>query len=290
MWKRNMLVCLLVLLSALVIVMLLPKGNAACSFGDFPPGHPSYTETSWPVDATWTITTGTDCTGTTIYARGSIVITSTGSLNLKNSKLLFNMSKTTDGGYGITVKGGGRLDIVNSEIRVVPPPLIDYQVLVNVDTATLITAGKMKADGSDIRFTDSDGTTILSHWVEPGTINTGSTKIWVKVPYIPSTVVKKIYMNYGNAGATDISSGNNTFGFFDDFDGASLDTSKWPTYTGLIFVGGGVLNLGVGTATNTYIAATGFDLRAYAKEGLGASMEGRIRATALPISANFGAR
>ncbi|TDA42196.1 MAG: hypothetical protein DSO07_00605, partial [Thermoproteota archaeon] len=35
--------------------------------------------------------------------------------------------------------------------------LTDYQVKIVVDTASLISAGKMKSDGSDIRFTDSDG-------------------------------------------------------------------------------------------------------------------------------------
>ncbi|MEW5760667.1 MAG: right-handed parallel beta-helix repeat-containing protein [Candidatus Thermoplasmatota archaeon] len=94
--------------------MVLSRSNAACS-GSLPPGHPAYTDTSWPVDTTWTIDQGTDCTGTTIYARGNIVITSTGSLNLKDSNLIFNM--TSDGQYGITVKGNGRLDVVNSVIR-----------------------------------------------------------------------------------------------------------------------------------------------------------------------------
>ena len=43
--------------------------------------------------------------------------------------------------------------------------LTDYQVLVTVDTASLIFDGKMQLNGDDIRFTDSDGTTLLSYWI-----------------------------------------------------------------------------------------------------------------------------
>jgi hypothetical protein len=75
--------------------------------------------------------------------------------------------------------------------------LTDYQVLVTVDTASLIAAGKMKDDGGDIRFTDSDGTTLLPYWVE-GPINASNTKIWVKVPQIPANGTKTIYLYYGN--------------------------------------------------------------------------------------------
>ena len=63
--------------------------------------------------------------------------------------------------------------------------LMDCQVLVTLDTAALVTAGKMKSDGSDIRFAGSDGYTNLSYWIESG-MNTASTSIWVKVPSIPS--------------------------------------------------------------------------------------------------------
>jgi ABC-type transporter Mla MlaB component len=40
--------------------------------------------------------------------------------------------------------------------------LTDYQVLVTVDTASLISAGKMRSDCGDIRFTDEDGVTLLN--------------------------------------------------------------------------------------------------------------------------------
>jgi len=91
--------------------------------------------------------------------------------------------------------------------------LTDYQVLVTVDTASLISAGKMRSDGGDIRFTDSDGA-LLSYWIESG-INTAKTKIWVKVPSIPAKSTKTIFMYYGStASVSSASDGASTFIMF----------------------------------------------------------------------------
>ena len=104
--------------------------------------------------------------------------------------------------------------------------LTDYQILVTVDTATLISDGKMRSDCGDIRFVDSDDSTKLSYWIESG-CNTSSTKIWVKVPSIPASSTKTIYMYYGNPSASSESDGEVVFEFFDDFEGDAIDTSKW---------------------------------------------------------------
>jgi|GEM_PF-2105705 hypothetical protein len=84
----------------------------------------------------------------------------------------------------------------------------DYQVLINADTASLISAGKMKTDCSDIRFTQSDGTTKLNYWIESG-CNSGNTRIWVKTNL--QTGDNTIYMYYGNSIASSESSLSNTF-------------------------------------------------------------------------------
>jgi hypothetical protein len=84
----------------------------------------------------------------------------------------------------------------------------------------------MRSDGGDIRFTDSDGVTLLNYWIESG-IGTNNTRIWVKVPSIPPSSKKTIYLYYGNPSATSLSNGDDTFDFFDDFLGTSLDTTKW---------------------------------------------------------------
>lgn len=87
--------------------------------------------------------------------------------------------------------------------------------------------GNCNGDFSDIRFTDLDGGTTLDYWIE--TIEPGiSAYIWVKVnniPIYPNT--KQIYIYYGKPTATSESNGDNTFSFFDDFDGLALDLDKW---------------------------------------------------------------
>jgi len=99
--------------------------------------------------------------------------------------------------------------------------LSDYQVLVTFDSASLISAGKMRSDCGDLRFTGSDGITVLSYWIESG-VNSSSTKVWVKVNSVPNGS-STIYMYYGNSGASSASSSTNTFDFFDDFEDGVVD-------------------------------------------------------------------
>ncbi len=78
--------------------------------------------------------------------------------------------------------------------------LTDYQIKVTLTTSNF-DYSKAKSDGSDIRFTDSDGVTILDYWIEKW--NTSGTSIlWVKVPNIPASSTKTIYMYYGNPTAS----------------------------------------------------------------------------------------
>jgi hypothetical protein len=130
--------------------------------------------------------------------------------------------------------------------------LTDYQVLVTLDTQSLISAGKMSSDGGDIRFTDSDGNTLLSYWIESG-INTNSTKIWVKVPSIPASSLKIIYVYYKNPSATSQSNIKTTFNNKgDDFNDNSLDTNIWSTSTpvGTISETGQKLNISIASSSN----------------------------------------
>ncbi|MHC1574381.1 MAG: DUF2341 domain-containing protein [Candidatus Methanogasteraceae archaeon] len=85
----------------------------------------------------------------------------------------------------------------------------DYPVLVDVDTAGMVAAGKIASDCGDIRFTAADGSTLLSYWVESGA-NTDSTKIWVKVQLIPGSGTT-IYLYYGNPDASSQSNKQDTF-------------------------------------------------------------------------------
>jgi len=108
-----------------------------------------------------------------------------------------------------------------------PKALTDYAVLVNLSVSDLVAAGKLRSDLGDMRFADSDGTTLLKYWVEAGT------NVWVKVPSIPASAKKTIYLYYGNPSATLVSEGGKVFEVFDQFDGNGLDTTTWTlTYPG----------------------------------------------------------
>jgi hypothetical protein len=104
----------------------------------------------------------------------------------------------------------------------------DYVVLVTVDTASLVTEGKMAATGSDIRFASPSGIE-LPWWIESG-LNTSSTRLWVKVHQIP-IVGTTIQLDYGNPsavlGGPYANSGHNTFELFDDFETTALDPARW---------------------------------------------------------------
>ena len=96
----------------------------------------------------------------------------------------------------------------------------NFEVRDSINTAALVTAGKMKADGGDIRFADSLCNP-LSYYVMSG-INTNATIIWVKVPSLPASGTRTVYMYYGNQSATSLSNANNTFAFYEGFDGNNL--------------------------------------------------------------------
>src|SRR3989344_4174212 len=43
----------------------------------------------------------------------------------------------------------------------------NYQIMITMDTSTLITAGKMQSDCDDVRVVDDQGK-VLPHWIETG--------------------------------------------------------------------------------------------------------------------------
>lgn len=104
--------------------------------------------------------------------------------------------------------------------------LTDYQIRIDLDN-TNFNFSKANSNGSDIRFTDDDETTLLSYWIEKYDNTNQKAIIWVKIPSISANSTKTIYLYYGNASATSESNGDNVFEFFDDFDGSNLDAGKW---------------------------------------------------------------
>ena len=131
--------------------------------------------------------------------------------------------------------------------------LTDFQVSLSIGTSALIAAGKMQTNCADIRITDSQGK-VLPHWIEdnnPGCNQVTDTKIWVKVPSLPSSG-GTIFFYYGNPSATDIQNGNTVFEFFDDFSG---DLSQWLNVSSIPWtISAGALNI-TPASDNQYLVA-----------------------------------
>jgi len=104
-----------------------------------------------------------------------------------------------------------------------PGDLTDFQVHVDVDYDS-----DMAADFADLRFTDEFGTMTLPYWIEFDTAPVNA-YVWVRVPVIAAESITTLRMYYGNPNAAAGSDGPATFLFFDDFEAAELDASKWKT-------------------------------------------------------------
>jgi hypothetical protein len=85
-----------------------------------------------------------------------------------------------------------------------------------------------RTDFGDVRFTRSDGVTLLDYWME-SKVDGDYAVFWVKVADDLSTIPATIYIYYGKSDAATTSNGDNTFLLFDDFLGNSLDSNKWTT-------------------------------------------------------------
>ncbi|MHA1188374.1 MAG: DUF2341 domain-containing protein [Candidatus Heimdallarchaeota archaeon] len=102
--------------------------------------------------------------------------------------------------------------------------LFNYTVPITFDSSNF-NYTKVQENGGDIRFLHSNNYTLLNHWIENWDTS-GSSKIWVQIPYIESHDLISIYLYYGNDLATSMSDGNLVFTFFEDFS-ETLDPSKW---------------------------------------------------------------
>jgi len=92
--------------------------------------------------------------------------------------------------------------------------LTDFPVHIVMDTASLISAGKMQGDCDDIRIMNSSVTGELSYEIETGTCNTSETVLWVKIPALyNSSTVNTVYVYYGNS---TVLSGEDVLGVWDN--------------------------------------------------------------------------
>lgn len=99
----------------------------------------------------------------------------------------------------------------------------DYQIQVN-----LTHDSDMNSTGQDIRFTDSDGSTILNYWMDRSqSVNGSYYYFFVRLPVLEN---KTIYAYYGNWELYTTSNGSLTFPSFSDFEG--VKESFWTTTAG----------------------------------------------------------
>jgi len=83
--------------------------------------------------------------------------------------------------------------------------LTNFPVMVKLTTSTF-DFSKAKDDGTDIRFTDSDGQTLLDFERELHSTSTSLGIYWVEIPSVSSTATTTFYIYYGNSGASDAAS------------------------------------------------------------------------------------
>lgn len=104
--------------------------------------------------------------------------------------------------------------------------LADFQVAIPFNTAELLTAGKLRADGADLRVLDQDCAP-LPFFADSAAASAGNT-IWVRLASLAQGETKTIRIYYGNAGEADpAADGDATFLFFDDFSSGGVDPAKW---------------------------------------------------------------
>lgn len=85
-----------------------------------------------------------------------------------------------------------------------------------------------QADFDDVAFFDNDQSTQLDCWLQEYTASTTAI-FWVEVADNLGSGNVTIYIAYGDADGTSQSNGDNTFLFFDDFNDASINGTKWDT-------------------------------------------------------------
>lgn len=95
-----------------------------------------------------------------------------------------------------------RKSITVDKTKVPNTDQINFPVLISLtipDFKDATNNGKVgQADGGDILFTGSDGTTKLSHEIETYNNSTGELVAWVKIPTLSTSTNTVIYIYYGN--------------------------------------------------------------------------------------------
>ena len=110
--------------------------------------------------------------------------------------------------------------------------LTNYSIGIKLNLSDEYSNNKIQQYCEDARFTYYNSTsgneTEISYWVEECNLSAAdNATFWVKLPFIENNANTTVYFYYGNPSADSASDGNAVFEFFDDFEEAGLNTSKW---------------------------------------------------------------
>ena len=101
-------------------------------------------------------------------------------------------------------------------------PETEINVMIEMDTSALISAGKMNNDCSDIMIADSNDTSI-PHWVADNSCNTTKTYIWTKIPILKNDD-NSLYFYYGDSDYSSSYAGTDVFdSYFEDFNNVTVN-------------------------------------------------------------------
>jgi len=106
--------------------------------------------------------------------------------------------------------------------------LTDFPVLVKL-TSSNFDFSKAQSSGDDVRFTSSDGTTLLKYERERHDSANQAAEYWVKIPSVSSSSGTTFYIYYGNASASDGEDATNVW----DSNFKMVHHLKGATYTDL---------------------------------------------------------
>ena len=95
-----------------------------------------------------------------------------------------------------------QIDISSSNI---PSTLYNFTVLISMNSPNL-NSSAVQSDGNDIRFTASDGSTLLDHEIElfSNNITSGSLVAWVRIPTLSSSDNTTIFIYYNVPDAVEL--------------------------------------------------------------------------------------
>lgn len=88
--------------------------------------------------------------------------------------------------------------------------LTSFPVLVKLES-TNFDFTKVQSTGADIRFTDSDGVTLLDYDIEKWDATNKVAYLWVEIPTLTNSSSYQIFIYYGNASASTAANSDNTW-------------------------------------------------------------------------------